>query len=63
MQKWEIAGISVYPVIEAVLAINVAMGTEAEPWMPEALLLRLVAAVATIAALVRAALDQRKASA
>jgi hypothetical protein len=60
MQKWEIAGISFLPVVECVMAINAAAGIDGQPWIAESLLLRIFAAVATLAALVRAVLAQRK---
>jgi hypothetical protein len=61
MQKWEIAGISMLPVVELVLMLNGQMGTDGQPLVDPAIILQVVAAVATLAAIVRAALDKRKA--
>lgn len=62
MQKWEIAGISFLPVVECLLAINTAAGSGGEPLVAEALLIHILAGVMTVAALVRALLDKRKAA-
>lgn len=62
MQKWEIAGISLLPIVELVLALNTSFGTEGQPLVDPAIILHFVAAIATLAAIVRAALDKRKAA-
>lgn len=62
MQKWEIAGISFLPVVECMMAINSAAGPDGQPLVSEALLLHIVAAAMTIAAIVRAFADRKKAT-
>lgn len=59
ISKWEIAGISVMPVVEAVLAINAQLPSP----LPESLILHIVIAIATIAAIARALIDAKKAKA
>lgn len=63
MQRWEIAGISMLPVVEFVMLLNTQLGSEGQPLVSEALLLQAFAAVATLAAIVRAVMDKRKAGA
>lgn len=60
MQKWEIAGISVLPIVELVLALNVSLGHDGAPLVDPAIILHAVAAIATVAAIVRASIAARK---
>jgi hypothetical protein len=66
MKKWEIAGISVLPVVELVLALNdllapgYAMG-DGIVLVPETVILHVVAAVATTAAIIRGMRDSKAA--
>lgn len=62
MQKWEIAGISLLPVVELVMALNAQMGQDGQPLVDPAIILHAVAALATIAAIVRGYMDKRKAA-
>jgi predicted membrane-bound mannosyltransferase len=56
MQRWEIAGISAWPVVEALLALNIhgAIG------ITEVAFLKACIGAMTVAAIIRAALDSRK---
>lgn len=65
MQKWEIAGISVLPVIELAMALNdylagAGLG-DGVLLVPEAIVLRVFAVIATSAAIVRALRDRKAA--
>jgi hypothetical protein len=56
VSKWEIAGISVLPLVEAILGINAQLPHP----VSETLILHAVVAVATIAAIVRASLSKKR---
>lgn len=56
MQRWEIAGISAWPVVEALLALNIH-GTLG---ISEAAFLKACIGMMTVAAIARAMLDARK---
>jgi hypothetical protein len=66
MKKWEIAGISLLPVIELVLAMNDYLAGYAMDdgilLVPEVVILHVMAAGATAAAIVRASMDQKAAA-
>lgn len=66
MQKWEIAGISLLPVLELVTVLNdyLAPGHvlgDGVLLVPESVIIHSIAFVGTVAALVRAMMDKRKA--
>ena len=61
MQKWEIAGISMLPVVELALVLNTALGHDGAPLVDPTIILHAFAAVATLAALVRAGLAKKAA--